>query len=55
MLSIEFPGFQDEARYATKLPPAHEVPAFERYESFHRFLEKATATDQAPGSPRPTR
>ncbi|HXZ62430.1 MAG TPA: tetratricopeptide repeat protein [Acidimicrobiales bacterium] len=47
VLSIEFPGFQDEKRYATRLPPVHEVPAFQRYESFYRFLEKATATDPA--------
>jgi len=45
VLCIEFPGFQDEKRYATRLPPAEEVPAFRRYESFQRFLEKSTAAD----------
>ena len=47
MLCVEFAGFQDEKRYATRLPPAEDVPVFERYESFHRFLEKATAADPA--------
>ena len=45
MLSIEFAGFQDEKRYAASLPPVQDVPAFQRYESFHRFLQKATAAD----------
>jgi serine/threonine-protein kinase PknG len=47
VLSIEFPGYQDEKRYATKLPPIQEVPVFRRYESFHRFLQKATAPEPA--------
>jgi serine/threonine-protein kinase PknG len=47
VLCVEFPGYQDEKRYATRLPPAEEVPVFQRYESFHRFLEKATAADPA--------
>jgi serine/threonine-protein kinase PknG len=47
VLSIEFSGYQDEKRYATKLPPIQDVPVFQRYESFHRFLQKATAPDPA--------
>ena len=47
VLSVEFAGFQDEKRYATKLPPVHDVPAFGQYESFHLFLQKATATEPA--------
>ena len=45
VLSFDFAGFQDERRYATSLPPAHEVPQFGRYESLHLFLLKATAED----------
>jgi serine/threonine-protein kinase PknG len=45
VLTIDFAGFQDEKRYAVRLPARKGVPAFERYESFHRFLQKATATD----------
>jgi len=45
VLSFDFAGFQDRARYATSLPPAHEVPAFGRYESFHQFMLKATSPD----------
>ena len=45
ILSIEFAGFQDEKRYATSLPPVQDVPEFQRYESFHRFLQKATAAE----------
>ncbi|MGP0031699.1 MAG: tetratricopeptide repeat protein [Acidimicrobiales bacterium] len=47
VLSLDLPGFQDEKRFATSLPPAREVPLFGRYESFHRFLKKATAADPA--------
>jgi len=47
VLSLDLSGFQDERRYATKLPPVQDVPLFQRYESFHRFLQKATATDPA--------
>jgi serine/threonine-protein kinase PknG len=47
VLCVEFAGYQDEKRYATRLPPAEDVPVFQRYESFHRFLEKATAADPA--------
>jgi serine/threonine-protein kinase PknG len=45
VLTVDFTGFQDEKRYAVRLPARRGVPAFERYESFHRFLQKATATD----------
>ena len=45
VLSLDIPGFQDEKRHAFALPPAHQVPAFTRYEAFHQFLVKATATD----------
>jgi serine/threonine-protein kinase PknG len=45
VLSVDFPGYQDEKRHAYKLPPVKDVPAFQRYESFHLFLQKATATD----------
>jgi serine/threonine-protein kinase PknG len=45
ILSIEVAGFQDEKRYATKLPPLQDVPVFQQYESFHRFLQKATAAE----------
>jgi serine/threonine-protein kinase PknG len=42
VLTADFPGFQDEKRYAARLPPAQEVAVFQRYESFHRLLQKAT-------------
>jgi serine/threonine-protein kinase PknG len=45
VLTVDFAGFQDEKRYAVRLPARKGVPAFQRYESFHRFLQKATATD----------
>jgi serine/threonine-protein kinase PknG len=45
ILSIEFAGFQDAKRYATSLPPLQDVPEFQRYESFHQFLQKATAAE----------
>jgi serine/threonine-protein kinase PknG len=45
VLCIDFAGYQDEKRYATRLPPAADVAVFARYESLHRFLEKATARD----------
>jgi len=47
VLSFDFAGFQDQKRYATSLPPAHEVPLFGRYEAFHQFLLKATKPDPA--------
>ena len=53
ILSIEFAGFQDEKRYATSLPPVQDVPEFRRYESFHRFLQKATAAEPDRGFSRP--
>jgi len=45
ILSFDFPGFQDEKRYAHTLPPAREVPVLARYEPFHQFLLKATGAD----------
>ena len=45
VLSLDIPGLQDEKRHASALPPAHQVPAFIRYEAFHQFLVKATAAD----------
>jgi serine/threonine-protein kinase PknG len=45
VLCIDFAGYQDEKRYATRLPPASEVAVFSRYEGLLRFLEKATARD----------
>jgi serine/threonine-protein kinase PknG len=45
VLTVDFAGFQDEKRFAVRLPARKSVPAFQRYESFHRFLQKATATD----------
>lgn len=45
VLTIDFAGFQDEKRYAVRLPQRRNVPVFQRYESFHRFLQKATGAD----------
>jgi serine/threonine-protein kinase PknG len=45
VLSFDFPGFQDEKRYATSLPPATEIPLLARYECVHNVLLKATAED----------
>ncbi len=45
VLSIDFPGYQDEKRHATSLPPVADVAVFERYDSFYRFLLRATAVD----------
>jgi len=47
VLCLDIPGFQDEQRFATSLPPARAVLAFQRYESFHQFLLRATAPDPA--------
>ncbi len=47
ILSIDLPGFQDPDRFATSLPAARLVPAFDRYPSFHQFLLKATAAEPA--------
>jgi serine/threonine-protein kinase PknG len=44
VLTFDFRGFTDPARYATSLPPAAEVPV-SRYEAFWRFLLKATHPD----------
>ncbi len=45
VLSFDISGLQDEKRHATSLPPAAEVPVLARYECFHNFLLRATATD----------
>ena len=45
VLTVDFAGFQDEKRYAVRLPPPRDVHVFQRYESFHRFLQKATDAD----------
>ena len=45
VLTVDFAGFQDEKRYAVRLPPTEDVAVFQRYESFHRFLQKATDAD----------
>jgi serine/threonine-protein kinase PknG len=45
VLSFDFPGFQDEKRYATSLPGATEIPLLARYECVHNLLLKATAED----------
>ncbi|HUE05819.1 MAG TPA: tetratricopeptide repeat protein [Acidimicrobiales bacterium] len=42
-LTLDLAGFQDEKRYARKLPPLQEVKVFQRYEPFHRFLQRATS------------
>ncbi len=47
VLSIDIPGFSDERRHATSLPPVRDVPQFRHYEAFHQFLVKATAPDPA--------
>ncbi|TMK53938.1 MAG: serine/threonine protein kinase [Actinobacteria bacterium] len=47
ILTLDLQGFQDPKRYATRLPSAEGVPLFTRYESFHRFLLKATNPDPA--------
>jgi len=45
VLCLDLPGFQDEKRHASSLPPVSQVPLFGRYESFHHFLQRATAPD----------
>ena len=45
VLTFDFRGFQDPARYATSLPPVSDVPIFSRYESFYRLLVKGTHPD----------
>ncbi|GGU93892.1 serine/threonine-protein kinase PknG [Actinomadura cremea] len=43
VLSFPFRGYT--ARHLRSLPPRHEVPLFERYESYHRALRRATHPD----------
>ena len=41
VLTLDLPGYQNELRHALPDPAGH--PALERFDSFHRFLLKATA------------
>ena len=41
VLTLDLPGYQSELRHALPDPRGH--PALERFDSFHRFLLKATA------------
>jgi serine/threonine-protein kinase PknG len=43
VMVFDFRGFQN--RYADALPPAAEVPVFERYPALHRFLIKGAHAD----------
>jgi serine/threonine-protein kinase PknG len=43
VMVFDFRGFQN--RYADALPPAADVPVFERYPSLHRFLLKGAHAD----------
>ncbi len=43
VLSFPFRGYT--RKYAYSLPPGPEVPVFRRFESFHRFLLRATHAD----------
>ena len=45
VLSFRFKGFA--TKYATELPPREEIPLLQRYESFDRFLRRATHQDPA--------
>jgi serine/threonine-protein kinase PknG len=45
VLATDFPDIQ--TRFATDLPPACEIPLFERHDSLHRLLLKACAPDPA--------
>jgi serine/threonine-protein kinase PknG len=47
VLVFDFRGFQDPGRYATRLPPASQVPVFQRYPGLYRFLQRATRPDRA--------
>ncbi len=47
VLLIDFPGFQDERRYAYSLPPVEQTPLFGRYPALYLFLSKATRPDPA--------
>ena len=41
VLTLDLPGYQNDLRHS--LPDPHGHPALERFDSFHRFLLKATA------------
>ncbi len=45
VLAFDFRGYQDPARFVHRLPPAGQVPLFQRYPSLHRFLLKGTNPD----------
>jgi serine/threonine-protein kinase PknG len=45
VLVFDFKGFQDPRRYADSLPPASDVPIFQRYPALHRFLLRGTHPD----------
>jgi serine/threonine-protein kinase PknG len=47
VLVFDFRGFQDPGRYATSLPPASQVPVFQRYPGLYRFLQRAIRPDPA--------
>jgi serine/threonine-protein kinase PknG len=47
VLSMNFPGYQDPARYATALPPAAEHDALRLYPAFHHLLLRTTDPDPA--------
>jgi serine/threonine-protein kinase PknG len=43
VLAMEFRGYQNT--YAASLPPVEDTPLFQRYDSFYRVLQKATAAN----------
>ncbi|MFF4241220.1 tetratricopeptide repeat protein [Actinomadura geliboluensis] len=45
VLSFPFRGYT--GRHLRSLPPRHEVPVFQRHESYHRLLRRATHPDPA--------
>jgi serine/threonine-protein kinase PknG len=45
VLSFPFRGYT--GRHLRSLPPRHEVPLFQRHESYHRLLRRATHPDPA--------
>ena len=51
VLVFDFRGFQDPGRYATSLPPASQVPVFQRYPGLHRFLSAPPGPTPPAASP----
>jgi serine/threonine-protein kinase PknG len=47
VLTFDFPGFQDESRYAYSFPEASQVSVLSRYPAFRRFLQKGAHRDPA--------